>query len=205
MTQPCPAQPPTHTHCTNTSGNASHITTTYTGMMTSTDPVEKKRRTDNAKFAKAIMAKSSVPQCPMNPSRSSGSAGASGSADPPPQQPAMQHVGHDNLTKKYLEKHKNSARRPMMVASKSKQQSLLRLISSGVGLNPGSNSCGNMVDHMVDQKGAGHVVDHGTYLFGTHTLEFRFEIYISKLRICNSNSYQPPHPPPPPPLQSGTT
>lgn len=162
MTQPCHAQPPTHTHCTNTFDNASLITATYTGMVTRTDPVEKKRRIDNAEFAKATMAKSTLPQYPMGPSRSSGSAGASGSAGPPHQQPAMQHVGHDNLTRKYLEKHKNSARRPIIVASKSSQLSLMRL-------------------------GSGHMVDHGTYLFATHTLEFRFKAYIAKLRICNSN------------------
>ena len=192
MTQPCSAQPPTHTPCTNTFDTASHITTTYTGMTARIDPVEKKRRTDNAKFANATMAKSILPQYPMDPSRSSGSAGARGSADHPPQQavdpdasifnsipPAMQQVGHDPLTKKYLEKHKDCARRPVMVA---RQASLVSLVSAGVGLSPGNNSC--------DQKGSGHMVDHGTYLFGTHTLEFA-------IPILNN--------PPPPPLQSSIT
>ena len=177
MTQPCSAQPPIQTHCTNTLHTASHITTIYTGMAMS---VENKRKLDNAVFVRSVLSRSGPPWSLRSTPTTPRSEGARGSADPAPPPKVCQDTSIfttlgtdtpkavksgapppptslDAHTMRYKDKYKDASRKPTMVADK-------RLL---LDISLGMKAHGHNIKP-ITKNGSGHIVDHGVCCWNLH-------------------------------------
>lgn len=114
------------------------------------DQVSRKRREGNVEFARSIRAKSTIP--PFRQVQHGGSSGSTGLTEPMPAPPRPQA---DPLTAKYIKKHEQNARKPVVIPA----GGLLKRLEM---------TC-------KPTKGSGHMVDHG-FFFEIHSLESRFGI-----------------------------